>query len=148
MKLQKHGSRGEPMSLHEKVSSWIEIAEEDLATADVLLSNRIYLNAAYFCQQAVEKSLKANIQAQGKTPAMIHNLVRLAEKAGLLDLLDPEKQEFFGDLSLYAIEARYPERKRHLENLTTQEVTVNLVNRSKEMVGWLKEEAYKKLSQS
>ena len=99
------------MSLAEQVQSWLDIAQDDLKSAQLLLKGKQLLNAAYFCQQAVEKSFKACIQAKGEYPPKSHNLLVLAEEAGLSDSVDAEGQKLLATLTEFAIEARYPDRK-------------------------------------
>jgi len=69
---------------------WIERAEYDLETAKAMRQTGRYLYVGFMCQQTVEKALKAVIAKQGVFPPKVHDLVRLAELAGLSDLLSEE----------------------------------------------------------
>ncbi|MBE0537429.1 MAG: HEPN domain-containing protein [Phycisphaerae bacterium] len=87
---------------------WIDQSRYDLDTARAMLASGRYLYVMFCCQQASEKTLKAVIvRKTGALPPRIHNLLRLAEAAGL----DPEQEtaRFLGELSAYYIQTRYPE---------------------------------------
>ena len=94
----------------ELVRQWLAKAEEDLGVAEYLVSeNTEYFSAAGFhAQQAVEKFLKA---------VLVHHQIEFPKThdlAGLLDLIsraDPDLTLALGDvidLTIYAVEARYP----------------------------------------
>lgn len=99
------------------------------------------------CQQSVEKSLKALIAANGEVPIPIHNLPELAAIANVWDNLNAEQKFFLRALTTYAIEARYPERKRKLFQKCTKDEAEKLFVNAKEMVKWLKISAEEKLLQ-
>jgi len=63
---------------------WAEQAQYDLDTADAMFKAGRYVYVLFCCQQAVEKALKAVIvKKTGEMPPRIHNLLRLAETAGI-----------------------------------------------------------------
>ncbi len=99
------------------------------------------------CQQSVEKSLKALIAANNEIPLPIHNLPELAAIANVWDSLNAEQKFFLRALTTYAIEARYPERKRKLFQKCTKDEAEKLFINAKEMVEWLKICIVEKLSQ-
>ena len=72
------------------VAHWVERSEYDLDTAKAMLDAGRYLYVGYMCQQTVEKLLKAMIAQQNKENLPIHNLNRLAEVAGITNLLSSE----------------------------------------------------------
>lgn len=64
---------------------WLEIAREDYELANLMYDNSKYLYAVSMCRQTVEEAVKAVYKNRfDKTPPLEQNLVRLAEKAGLL----------------------------------------------------------------
>ncbi len=84
------------------VQSWVDAPRYDLKTAAALLQSRRYVYVLFMCQQSLEKVLKAHVTKRtGELPPRIHNLVRLAELAGL-DISERER-EFLERLSLYYI---------------------------------------------
>ena len=57
---------------------------------------------------ALEKMIKALVVRQtGQTPPKIHNLVRLALRAGLKP--DPEQERFLRRFDVHQLEGRYPD---------------------------------------
>lgn len=62
----------------------------------------------FFAHLALEKTLKANVcRATGELAPKTHNLVRLAEKAGLE--LSEEQIDLLADANEFNTEGRYPE---------------------------------------
>lgn len=92
---------------------WLEQAQYDLDTAKAMLNSRRYLYVLFCCQQAVEKILKAVIARKtAEFPPRLHNLLRLSETAGVA--IDESTHDFFGELSAYYIQTRYPEELQSL----------------------------------
>lgn len=93
----------------EIVRRWYRKAANDLAYAELGLNSgeTFYAGAAYHCQQAAEKSIKALLCLSGVTPPKNHDLVRLIE----LLLPSQDLSEFMQDaefLTPMATEFRYP----------------------------------------
>ena len=90
---------------------WADQARYDLETADAMLKAGRYLYVLFCCQQAVEKVAEcSHCPKDGRIPPRVHNLVRLAEVAEIAS--DSERIRFFGELSGYYIQSRYPEEIR------------------------------------
>ena len=84
---------------------WYNHAKEDLSAAKYNIKGRKYRIAAFLCQQAAEKALKAlHIKKIGKYPR-IHDLVVLGEKVNVPeDLMNRMRV-----LNSVYIESRYPD---------------------------------------
>ncbi len=67
--------------MDEKVKYWIDTAQYDMDTADVMLETNRYLYVGFMCHQVIEKSIKAVIASNGVFPPKLHNLMMLSEKA-------------------------------------------------------------------
>ncbi len=81
---------------------WVERAQYDLDTADAMFKAERYLNVFFCCQRAVEKAIKAVIvEKTGELPPRIHNLLRLAETAGIES--DQEQIHLFTSLWGYYV---------------------------------------------
>ena len=135
------------MNTEEQVNEWLEISQEDLEVAQLCYSGRKFLHCAYMCQQAVEKALKGLIAAQGEIPLPIHNLPQLAMEADVWECLSMEQRIFLRALTTYAIEARYPERKRKLHEICTQSEAGRVLHDAGEMISWIGELINERLSQ-
>lgn len=103
--------------------AWLRKAAEDLRTAqhDLAASPPILADAAFHCQQAVEKSLKAFLMWHGTPFRKTHSLEELGEQcldleATLRDLVDRAVP-----LTEYAWRFRYPGEPEEPSFQETQE---------------------------
>jgi HEPN domain-containing protein len=89
-----------------ETQEWLNIADQDLAAATVLVEEHLFAPAIFHCQQAVEKYLKALWVEQHTEgiPPRIHDLTDLLTE---LDLDLPDWQMFLERLSRQAVESRY-----------------------------------------
>lgn len=89
-----------------EAEGWWEQAQEDLATARATIEASRFYAAAFFCQQAVEKSLKALwIERFRELPPKTHDLTVLAERLGL----PAEFSTALKDINPAYATARYPD---------------------------------------
>ena len=128
------------MDTQEQIEYWLELADYDLGTAKFLNDGGRYLYVGFMCQQVVEKALKAVIAKTGVFPPKIHDLLRLAELASLIDFMDKEQQRLLHNLTPLTIQARYPpfEDKEAVQNLSEQLCNEYLAQ-TEEMLKWIKE---------
>ncbi len=89
-----------------ETEKWIEVAERDFGSARSLLKDGFVENAAYFCQQAAEKLLKAMVMERDMEPPKTHDLVELADLAEI-DLTNDDRT-FLTRLYDHAARSRYP----------------------------------------
>jgi HEPN domain-containing protein len=83
-------------------------AEEDWAVAQDLVARGKVRHGLFFAHLALEKTLKAHVcRTTNELAPPIHNLVRLAEGAGLP--LSPEQRDLLAEVNSFNIEGRYPE---------------------------------------
>ena len=88
---------------------WLEVAEDDLKTAQLLLAHRGPPRAICFhCQQAVEKFLKAFLQEQGVAPPHVHFLPQLLAEGEEYESSLNTLQQAIQQLNVYYIPLRYP----------------------------------------
>ncbi len=115
---------------------WTDQARYDLETARAMFDSGRYLYVLFCCQQAVEKMLKAIIAERTKgLPPRIHQLMRLAEAAGLE--VSGERAEFLRELSSYYIQTRCPEEIKDLASQAKKEGTQRVMDRTEEVFQWL-----------
>ena len=85
--------------MNEKTEYWLNLCNDDLETAKVLLEKKRLLHMGFFCHMIVEKSLKAAIVSQtDKIPPKTHDLPRLANLGGIWDKLSIEQKDLFKTL--------------------------------------------------
>lgn len=86
----------------------------------------------------IEKLLKAYyIKEKQEHPPFIHNLLRLAEKAGLQ--LTDEKKEQLVTITAFNINARYDDYKMSFQKRCTPDYTKEWVTNLKELRLWIKQ---------
>ncbi len=76
--LRKIVSQGICIYMREGIEAWRQQADEDLRTAEYLLSGGFYRGACHHAQQCVEKSIKTLLLQRGWDLEKIHSIHRLA----------------------------------------------------------------------
>jgi HEPN domain-containing protein len=91
-------------------SDWLAKARDDLRTVELLLTFDDYprVIAAFHCQQAVEKSLKAFLTTFGVPFLYRHDLGYLLDLCLDIDPACAELEPQIDGLTPYAVEMRYP----------------------------------------
>jgi len=127
-------------SEQEVVTYWLTASEEDFDSAEILFQNEKYHHALFFCHLSIEKMLKAIIVRSTKTaPPLIHDLVRLAEKA-TLPLSEPQRDEF-AEMTTFNIEARYNDYKLSFRAKADRQFSLKYLKKTREILQWLSEHA-------
>ena len=95
---------------HDEVLAWIEKAEHDRRTAAAALDQDppITDTAAFHCQQAAEKYLKAFLVSRGNLPPRTHDLRLLAVECAKHDSRFARLVDRVAPLTAYAVRFRYP----------------------------------------
>lgn len=119
--------------------NWIEIADDDFDVAEHLFEKTKYMHCLFFCQQAIEKVLKAvYFEKYNKTPPRKHDLIALSKSAGIFPELDDTGKELFVLLSQYYIESRYAEDRKELAKNCTRAIAEDILKKTGEINKWLK----------
>jgi len=119
-----------------QIDHWRTGGDEDFAAAESLLEKGHLRHSLFFAHLAVEKMLKAHVTSQTKdVPPRIHNLIRLAEIAGLK--LDAEHEQFLREFGAYQLEGRYPDSE---QVPIDSDLARDELSRTKEMLLWLKKQ--------
>jgi HEPN domain-containing protein len=90
-----------------ETSEWMKIAEEEVASADLLLEHRLHRMVCLHSQQAVEKTLKALLTERGMEFKKTHNIVDLLALLKTQDLAVTLNHEEAGFLNAI-YRSRYP----------------------------------------
>lgn len=120
------------------VYEWLEIARDDQSVAKILFQKEKYVYAVFMCQQAVEKTIKALYQHRlGEVPPRKHDLVRLADEAGILKVCSDTQKKLLSTLTEFYIEARYPGDRMQLNAVCNREFARVLLANTEEMIEWI-----------
>lgn len=123
-------------SEQEVVKYWLIASREDFDSAEILFENKKYHHALFFCHLSIEKMLKAIIVKSAKTaPPLIHDLIRLAEKAKL-PLSEAQINEL-AEITTFNIEARYDDYKLSFRKKATRRFSQKYLEKTKEILRWL-----------
>mgnify|MGYP005834086665 CR=1 FL=1 len=89
---------------------WIGHAKSDLRIAHMAADDELVLRsqACFHAQQAAEKAIKAAMLRQGMRFPLTHDIEELLEIAESNGMAFPEDVAEAGNLTPYAVEARYP----------------------------------------
>lgn len=119
------------------VEQWMERVRYDLSSAKAMLKARKYLYAAFMCQQAVEKAMKAFLAKQCSEIPFTHNLRKIAEVSSLEDEMDTDQLDFLERLTPFAIKARYGSYKSSLSEICSAKMAKSLVSETERFLKWL-----------
>lgn len=119
---------------------WFDLAEYDLITAKAMLDTKRFLYVGFMCHQSIEKVLKGYCVLKGiaRIPHT-HNLLLLAEKSTIIESMSEVQLDFIDFLQPLNIEARYPEVKKKLLDVLTEEKCNEIYSLTKELLKWIKE---------
>ena len=128
------------MTKEEKVKYWIDLSDEDFRVAKGLLELKHFLYVGFMCHQCIEKIFKAAYEHRiNNTPPFVHDLMFIANRAGIFEMLDDRQMDFIERLSPLNIRARYPDYKRALAKEMTRAVCENLIIKTQVLQQWTKE---------
>jgi len=118
-----------------ETQEWVEIAERDLQAARAMLEQDFYQQTVFYCQQSIEKLLKAiwTERHRAGTHPRVHNLVKLAKKLRLD--VPAQWRDLLVDLTDQIFPSRYPEAGWRYN----REVAEGYYNGSRELFVWLRQ---------
>ena len=119
--------------MKEEVKKWWEQAKDDLEKARILFDSKKYDGTVFYCQQTVEKAIKALLLKEKCKIIKIHDLVKLSREINLPENLI----EYCKEITQSYIYSRYPdiERPRNLET-----IAFNFLKYTEEILEWIKKQ--------
>lgn len=122
----------------DKVAYWLDIAAEDLDTAEYLFQGGRWLYATFMCHQVLEKTLKAYWTAtRDDDPPYTHSHAKLLDGCGLMAELNPDELKFIAMMVPMNIEARYPQYKNRVAATLNKEACEYIVEQTKHLHQWI-----------
>ncbi|MFP4445649.1 MAG: HEPN domain-containing protein [Desulfosudaceae bacterium] len=129
------------MNTTDKITYWINSADNDWQVAGHLVEKGDNAYALFFGHLTLEKLLKALfVKMKDDTPPMTHRLVYLAEKCDLT--LSEEQTEILETVTDFHLEARYPDEKFSFQKKCTKTFTLRHLNQIEEMKQWLQKKLF------
>lgn len=106
-------------------------------TADAMFASGRYFYAVFMCHLSLEKALKGLIAKRlDELPPKTHNLLYLLN---MLALQPPSALErFIARLNTASVATRYPDDLAKMQAAYTENVTKELIMKSKEVLEWAK----------
>ena len=87
---------------------WLEQADEDLTTAEILLREERFYMVCFVAQQAAEKAFKALLHALGEEVVLGHSVEELGRRAFAREPTLEEPARRAAELDAYYFPTRYP----------------------------------------
>jgi HEPN domain-containing protein len=119
--------------------NWIASSNYDMQTAKAMFETGRYLYVVFICHLAMEKMLKALLSQKypQDIPPKIHNLLTLAQKAGIKP---PDNlKDFFLRIDNVSVVTRYPEDMRALAKDFNKESAKLILSETRKILKWLKQ---------
>ena len=122
------------INIQKQVGYWINGAEDDIITEELLIREKRFLHGLFFCHLVIEKAIKAHyVKYNNEVAPRSHNLINLSENSGLE--YDNDTLMFIGILMKYQLQGRYPDYNPVLpDSLKVSEY----FDKTKNLLQWLK----------
>jgi len=118
---------------------WYFQSDYDLETAVDMFNSGRAIYCIFMCHLSLEKALKGLlIKRTGEFPSKTHSLIYFVDKIGL-DMND-SIYEFIFTLNKISVPTRYPSDLRKLFATYTKERTESILNQTKEVQLWIKQQ--------
>jgi len=119
------------------VSYWMESSEQDFKAMMHLFKKRDYQWSLFVGHLVLEKLFKAYyVQRSSENPPFIHDLLRLAERGGMV--VGEDQKDMLDTISGFNISTRYNDYEQSFRTKCTREFTGAWIANIKELRTWIK----------
>jgi HEPN domain-containing protein len=120
-------------------NEWVLQSDYDYETAEAMFSTARYVYAVFMCHLSIEKMIKAQyVKRLNNVAPKSHNLLWLAEE---IKLEFPETlYKFIFRLNDASLPTRYPQQLSASIKLYSKAVTLEILNKTKELQQWIKQQ--------
>ncbi len=130
------------MEKEEIIKFWLDSSDRDFQSMINLYETGDYVWSLFIGHLVIEKLLKAYyVQEQGPDYPMIHNLLRIAEQAGIN--LNEEQQIVLSTITGFNLNARYDDYKQSFYQKCTPDFSFYWINQIKDLRKWIKNQLSK-----
>ena len=121
------------MTKQQHVDYWINSAEDDWGSVELLYNGKKYLQSLFWAHLVLEKLTKALWVKNHteNTPPKIHNLILLLEQSNID--LGEEKMRFLYDYNAFQLSSRYPDYLNEIYKVCTKQFTETQLIKVKEI---------------
>ena len=121
------------MTKQQYIDYWVQTAENDWVTVDALFAAKRYSHCLFWAHLVLEKLAKAHWvkNHEDNIPPKVHNIVWLLEESGVE--VSPDDMMFLEVFNRFQLSTRYPDYLRRIEQICTEELTVNQLDKVKEI---------------
>ena len=125
--------------MSEKHEEWLKQADYDMDTADAMFRSGRYFYAVFMCHLSIEKSLKGLYSKElTEVPPKTHNLLYLLKK--IEKKPDQDLLKFITKLNTASVATRYPDDLAKIQAAYTEEITKEMIEKSKDVLKWVKKQ--------
>jgi len=116
---------------------WLKSSDDDVKAMHHLFEKGDYTWSLFIGHLVIEKLLKAcYVQQVDIAPPFIHDLTRLAEKAGIL--LSEDQKDILDTLSTFNLRARYDDYQMAFHQKCSRNFTEKWIHEIEEFRKWIK----------
>ena len=129
------------MNNKQKYEKWLEMAEDDLSTAEFMFDAGRNTYVAFMCEQAIEKLVKGIFVLNlNKEAPYTHNINLILDKIQSISEIPKynDYKTFINELVMYYTASRYDVYKEKISKNLDKENTERIMLKSKEVFLWLK----------
>jgi len=121
------------MTKQQHIDYWINTAEKDWASVDILFEGKQYLQSLFWAHLVLEKLAKAHWVKSNEEniPPKTHNLIVLLTQA-CVDLGE-EKMNFLVNYNNFQLSARYPDYLNEIYKVCTEQFSEKQLDNVKEI---------------
>ena len=121
------------MTKEQYIDYWIDTSNNDWVTVEAMFAAGRYLHCLFWAHLTLEKLAKAlwvkyNVE---NIPPKVHNIVWLLEEAQVEIL--PDDKIFLEVFNRFQLSTRYPDYLRNIEKICTKNLTIEQLDKVKEI---------------
>ena len=121
------------MTKQQYIDYWVETSENDWITVEALFAAKRYSHCLFWAHLVLEKLAKAHWvkNHEENVPPKVHNIVWLLEESEIE--ISSEYMMFLEVFNRFQLSTRYPDYLRKIDEFCTEELTINQLDKVKEI---------------
>ena len=121
------------MTKEQYIDYWIDTSQNDWITVEAMFEAKRYLHCLFWAHLVLEKLAKAIWVKthQEDIPPRVHNIVWLLEESNV-EITD-ENISFLEVFNRFQLSTRYPDYLRNIERICTKDLTIEQLEKVKEI---------------